>query len=137
MFIVDFLKNLFKKEAKTEQAPRVDSIYQFEEIEEIHSIWDYLRLSENTQAAHILAVLGFEEWISMEEILRRIKEVFHMDYKNDRSLYPYIKTLVDIGLLETTSVGGKKKWRKRDVLIKLEGKKEKSVKEREAAKERA
>jgi len=126
MFLIDWVKKIFKKENDLHKiAP--DSIYESEEesIEEIHSIWDYVRLNDNSQASHIAAVLGFDEWISMEEILRRIRELFQMNYKNDRSLYPYIKTLVDIGLVETNNVGGKKKWRKRDILIKLEGKKEK------------
>ena len=125
MLILDWLKKLLGPREKT---PADSSIYgEFEEIEEIHSIWNYLKAAENTQAGHILAVLGFEEWISMDEILRRIKEIFRMDYKNDRSLYPYIKTLVDIGLVETTSVGGRKKWRKKDVLIKLAAKTEKKA----------
>ncbi|MCR4334975.1 MAG: hypothetical protein NUV57_00370 [archaeon] len=130
MNLFGWLKKIFKTEDKTEKSG-LDSIYEKKEelFEEIHSIWDYIKLNDNSQAAHISAVLGFDEWISMDEILRRIRELFGMDYKNDRSLYPYIKTLVDIGLIETNNVGGKKKWRKRDVLIKLEGKKEKEEKE--------
>ncbi len=128
MFLLDFLKKIFGSsvtEQKTEQSKQSEvSIYsQKEEPEEIHSIWDYIKMNEHTQAAHIASVLGFDEWISMDEILRRIREIFGMDYKNDRSLYPYIKTLVDVGLVETSSVGGKKKWRKRDILIKLRTKK--------------
>ena len=121
MSIVSWIKNLFSnnEESSSEVGK---SIYAQEEIEELHSVWDYIKLTENTQAAHISAVVGFDEWVSMEEILRRIKEVFRVEYKNDRSLYPYIKTLVDVGLLETSNVGGRKKWRKKDVLIKLKGK---------------
>ena len=135
MFLVDFLRKLFapstaKQEIKS--SPVVGSIYGAkDEVEEIHSIWDYIKMNEHTQAAHISSVLGFDEWISMEEILRRIREIFGMDYKNDRSLYPYIKTLVDVGLIETSSAGGKKKWRKRDVLIKLKGKKQVAEEEEE------
>ncbi|HLC92959.1 MAG TPA: hypothetical protein VJH23_04580 [archaeon] len=129
MFLLDFLKKILSGGAsaqdKSPTAKIDNSIYGAkEEIEEIHSIWDYIKMNEHTQAAHISSVLGFDEWISMEEILRRIREIFGMDYKNDRSLYPYIKTLVDVGLVETSSVGGKKKWRKRDVLIKLKAKKQ-------------
>ncbi|MFH1391243.1 MAG: hypothetical protein ABIH20_02935 [Candidatus Diapherotrites archaeon] len=131
MSLFDWLKNIFKSE-KTEKKSIVNSIYEKKEelIEEIHSVWDYIKLNDNSQAAHITAILGFDEWIPMDEILRRIRELFGMDYKNDRSLYPYIKTLVDIGLVETNNVGGKKKWRKRDILIKLEGKKEKEKTEK-------
>ncbi len=124
MFIFDFLKKLLGIGYIKEPDIRKSTIYHdAEQPEEIHSVWDYIKLNENTQAFHICAVLGFEEWVPMDEILRRIKEVFGMDYKNDRSLYPYIKTLVDVGLVETSSVGGKKKWRKRDVLIKAKTKK--------------
>lgn len=88
-------------------------------VEEIHSVWDYIKFIEQSQAHHICSVLGFEEWITMEEILRRVKEIFRVEYKNERSLYPYIKTLVDCGFLETTAFGGKMKWRKKEILIKI------------------
>ncbi len=88
------------------------------DLEEIHSIWDYLKFKENTQAFHISRVLGFEEWVDMAEIRRRIKEVFGVEYKNERSLYPYIKTMDDLGLMESTNAGGRRQWRKKDILIK-------------------
>jgi hypothetical protein len=56
----------------------------------------------------------------MDEIRRRIFELFQIDYENERSLYPYLKTMVDIGLIETNNIGGKRKWRKKDLLIKIE-----------------
>ncbi|MEM4390407.1 MAG: hypothetical protein QXU92_02880 [Candidatus Diapherotrites archaeon] len=131
MWLIQKIKEiLFKKEKKEEQQLTQQKQENKElEIEEIHSIWDYLKITENTQAAHILTVVGFEEWIPMEEILRRIKELFGVDYKNKRSLYPHVKTLVDIGLLESISVGDKKKWRKREILIKLKTKKTEKEKE--------
>jgi hypothetical protein len=86
--------------------------------QEIHSVWDYLDFRENTQAHHLTSVIGFEELVDMDEIRRRIQEQFHVEYKNERSLYPYLKTLVDIGLFETLDVGGKRKWRKKTVLIR-------------------
>ena len=99
----------------TEQA----SIYPEAEVTlEVYSIWDYLAFIANTQAFHLSKVIGFDEWVSMEEIKRRVKELFGVNYKNDRSLYPYIKTLVDSGLFEASNVGGKRKWRKKDLLIK-------------------
>jgi len=137
MGFVDFLKKLFARGSDVQtvqyEGDGKPSIYGAKEImEEIHSIWDYIKMNEHTQASHIASVLGFDEWISMDEILRRIREIFGMDYKNDRSLYPYIKTLVDVGLVETSSVGGKKKWRKKDVLIKIKVQKE-EFKEKKAA----
>lgn len=86
---------------------------------QLHSIWDYLIFNENTQAAHLQKVVGFEEWVDMGEIMRRIREVFGVDYKNERSLYPYIKTLVDSGLFEATNTGGRRRWRKKDLVIRV------------------
>ena len=106
------------------------SIYLTEEKvapeHEIVSIWDSLSVKDNTQAYHVNGTIGFEEWVDMEEIRRRIKELFGVEYKNFRSLYPYIKTLVDIGLMETTSAGGRRKWRK--VALFAERKKEEETK---------
>lgn len=86
--------------------------------DEIHSLWDYIQFRENTQAHHLTTVIGFEEFVDMDEIRRRIQELFHIEYKNERSLYPYLKTLVDIGLFETIDVGGKRKWRKKAGLLR-------------------
>jgi hypothetical protein len=86
---------------------------------EVHSIWDYLRIRENTQAHHLASVIGFE-WIEMLEIRRRVKEQFGMEYQNERSLYPYIKTFTDCGLFESTDIGGKRKWRKRNILVTVQ-----------------
>lgn len=96
-------------------------------IDEIHSVWDYLEFKQNTQAFHISAVLGFDEWVDMEEIRRRIKEVFGVEYKNERSLYPYLKTLTDVGLMENNSVGGRMQWRKHDLLVKVKNQGEKKA----------
>jgi hypothetical protein len=103
---------------------------------EIHSVWDYLQIRENTQAFHLSGIVGFEERVGMEEIRRRIKEVFGVEYKNERSLYPYLKTLGDIGLVESTDAGGKRQWRKKDIIIKKE-KQESPAKEEIEARNRA
>ncbi len=84
---------------------------------QIVNMWDHLSFKEGTQAHHITKVLDYEEWISMEEILRRVNELFGILYQNERSLYPYLKTLVDSGLLEANMVGGKMKWRKKNLII--------------------
>ncbi len=87
--------------------------------ETIINLWDYLAFKENTQTFHIMAVLGFEEWTPMDELRRRITELFGVEYENDRSLYAYIKTLVDVGLLETLRTERKQKWRKRSLFFKV------------------
>jgi len=128
MSFVDFLRSLFKaKKVMAEQAaPAKDGLYKPEETtdKEIKSVWDILQFNENTQAFHLSSVIRFDEWVDMDEIRRRIMELFQINYENERSLYPYLKTLVDVGLVETNSIGGKRKWRKKDLLIKIEKKKE-------------
>ncbi|MFH0969873.1 MAG: hypothetical protein V1776_00195 [Candidatus Diapherotrites archaeon] len=83
------------------------------------NLWDHLTFKEGTQAHHITKVLDYEEWVSMEEILRRVNELFGITYQNERSLYPYLKTLVDSGLLEANMVGGKMKWRKKNLIVSV------------------
>ncbi len=85
----------------------------------IINVWDYLTFKEGTQAHHVTRVLDFEEWIPMNEILHRVNELFGITYQNERSLYPYMKTLVDAGLLEANMVGGKMRWRKKNLLISV------------------
>ena len=69
-------------------------------------------------------MLGFDEWVDMTEIRRRIKELFRVEYKNERSLYPYLKTLTDVGLMESNSIGGRMQWRKHDLMVKINKKEE-------------
>ena len=131
MSIVNFLKKLFKKEQGTttqKEIVQTEQIYQEnltkEDLEtHIMSIWDVLKCNEHTQAYHLVSVIPYDEWVDMDEIRRRIWDLFQIEYKNDRSLYPYLKTMVDLGLIETSNIGGKRKWRKKDLLIKIEKKK--------------
>ena len=135
MGILSLITNLFKKRDKSsenEETEKKEHIYEEEEKKiEIHSVWDFLEFNENTQATHLSSVIRFDEWVSMDEIRRRIWELFQIDYKNERSLYPYLKTMVDLGLIETSNIGGKRKWRKRDLLVKIEKKKKKSESQEE------
>lgn len=111
---------LVPKTSEGTTKPKDKVLYESKNEElEIHSLWDHIKIQDNTQAQHIVNVVGFDEWVTMEEIQRRIQEIFGISYQNERSLYPYIKTLVDCGLLEISNVGGKRKWRKKDLLIKL------------------
>ncbi len=103
---------------------------------EVRSIWDFLQFNEHTQAFHLASVIRFDEWVTMDEIRRRIFELFQVDYENERSLYPYLKTMVDIGLIETNNIGGKRKWRKKDLLIKIE-REEKEAEKQEIQAEKA
>lgn len=74
---------------------------------QIISIWDVINCNVHPQAYHLVSVVPFDEWISMDEIKRRIWDLFQIEYKNDRSLYPYLKTMVDLGIIETNNIGGK------------------------------
>jgi len=57
----------------------------------LEDLWNYIDPTKNTQAHHIISVVGFDEWVDMDEIRRRIKSMFFIEYKNEKSLYPYIK----------------------------------------------
>jgi len=122
---MDFLQKVKKIFSKFFEKNIVDekntTIYSSDKdvVDEIHNIWDFLKFRENTQAFHLQAVIGFEEWVTMDEIKRRIKEIFGVEYKNDKSLYPYLKTLSDSGLFETLDIEGKRKWRKKSILIRV------------------
>ncbi len=124
--------NKEKENKKYEKEPkREEDIINNEEFEkqtEILSIWDFLKCNEYTQAYHLVTVIPYDEWIDMIEIRQRILTLFQIEYKNDRSLYPYLKTMVDLGLIETNNIGGKRKWRKKDLLIKIEKEKEEEIK---------
>ncbi len=130
MGLFDFLKNFFKKnEILSPQNQKIEQVSESEKKIEIRSIWDFLHFNEHTQAFHLASVIRFDEWATMDEIRRRIFELFQVDYENERSLYPYLKTMVDIGLIETSNIGGKRKWRKKDLLIKIEKEEKEAVKE--------
>lgn len=90
---------------------------------EVYNLWDYVNFRDNTQAYYLEKVIGYD-WISMDEIRRRIMELFHVNFINERSLYPYIKTMVDMGLLETSDAGGKRNWRKRPLFFEIKKKKD-------------
>jgi len=129
MKIFDFVRKILGikiegKGIKTYSSPETPTTPQESKEVSVLSIWDILKFNEHTQAFHLVSVIRFDEWVIMDEIRRRIFELFQIDYQNERSLYPYLKTLVDIGLIETSNIGGKRKWRKKDLLVKIEQKKE-------------
>lgn len=124
MVIKRIVKTLLKigvriKQWAEEEERLYDEKEEPETEREVRSLWDFLSFAENTQAYHLVNVIGFDEWVDMQEIRRRIKELFGMEYKNERSLYPYLKTLVDINLIETTNIGGRRKWRKKELLFEI------------------
>lgn len=132
MGIFDAILKMFRRGTKIQEKPiEVVSVSDTKKSAIIKSIWDFLQFNEHTQAFHLASVIRFDEWATMDEIRRRIFELFQVDYENERSLYPYLKTMVDIGLIETNSIGGKRKWRKKDLLVKLE--KEEKEEKKEAA----
>lgn len=121
MGILDFIKQMLGLKAKIQdKVVEVAPVSEGRKSIEVRSIWDFLQFNEHTQAFHLASVIRFDEWATMDEIRRRIFELFQIDYENERSLYPYLKTMVDIGIIETNNIGGKRKWRKKDLLIKID-----------------
>lgn len=88
-------------------------------IKKVYSVWDFVEFKKGSQADHLSKVIGFDEWVPMDEIRRRIKEIVGIEYLNERSLYPYIKTMVDVGFFEAINVGGVRKWRKNEFLFEI------------------
>ena len=54
----------------------------------IKSVWDILKFNDNTQASHLSSVIRFDEWVTMDEIRRRIFELFQIDYKMNEVFTP-------------------------------------------------
>ncbi len=134
MGILETLKQMFGLKAKIQEKPtEIQVVSEAKKPFEVRSIWDFLQFNEHTQAFHLASVIRFDEWATMDEIRRRIFELFQVDYENERSLYPYLKTMVDIGLIETNSIGGKRKWRKKDLLIKIEKEEKETQKQEQIA----
>lgn len=111
------LKNTYTKEElnKLENT----KIYDVNKIDfnKINTIWDVIKIKENTQAEHIIKSLSADQWMDIEDIKRRIKLEFNIEYQNEKSLYPYIKTLTDINLIKVNNTGKKRTWKKNIILI--------------------
>lgn len=104
---------------QNEKISESSKIYDVQKISKtkINTIWDILKIKENTQAEHILNSLPDDHWIDMEELKQRIKLQYNIEYQNEKSLYPYIKTLTDINLIKLNNAGKKRTWKKNIILI--------------------
>jgi len=124
LFEKSFFEKPIKQEAKGEKNIEKKEKYglmyekQMEVEQEISSLWNILKFNINSQAFYLKECLNFDEWLDIYEIKRRIKENFGIDYKNEKSLYPYIKTMVDVGLLEFSDFNNKRHWRKRVLFLR-------------------
>ena len=105
---------LIENERKDED---VRSVTVEELKNEINTIWDILKIKENTQAEHIIKSTPADKWVTMDEIRNNIKIQFNVEYINEKSLYPYLKTLVDINLIKMNNIGKKRTWKKNIILI--------------------
>ncbi|MCK9293045.1 MAG: hypothetical protein WCY27_03775 [archaeon] len=85
---------------------------------ELNTIWDLIKIKENTQAEHIIKSLPSDKWTTMDELRQNIKLEFNIEYKNEKSLYPYLKTLTDIHLIKINNTGKKRTWKKNIIIIK-------------------
>ncbi|HOZ35712.1 MAG TPA: hypothetical protein PLK55_01875 [archaeon] len=116
------LKNLNIKTVDNEKEINHTKIYDVSKIssKKINTIWDVIKARENTQAEHIIACLPDDEWIDMEDLKNRIKLQYNVEYQNEKSLYPYIKTLTDINLIKVNNSGKKRTWKKNIIIIEKE-----------------
>ncbi len=87
-------------------------------IKQLNTIWDILKIKENTQAEHIINSIPTDKWVTMDEIRHNIKLNFNVEYSNEKSLYPYLKTLTDINLIKLNNTGKKRTWKKNIIFIK-------------------
>jgi hypothetical protein len=87
---------------------------------QLHTIWEFLKIKENTQAEHIINSIPSDKWVTMDEIRHNIKLNFNIEYSNEKSLYPYLKTLTDINLIKLNNTGKKRTWKKNIIIIKKE-----------------
>ena len=116
------LKNLNIKTINNEKEIDSTKIYDVSKIsnEKINTIWDIIKIRENTQAEHIITCLPDDEWVDMEDLKNRIKLQYNVEYQNEKSLYPYIKTLTDINLIKVNNSGKKRTWKKNIIIIDRE-----------------
>lgn len=107
-----------EQKLKTTQEPPV-KIYDVTRIDssKINTIWDVIKPKENTQAEHIINCLLDDQWMDMDELKQRIKLQYNIEYQNEKSLYPYIKTLTDINLVKLNNTGKKRTWKKNIIFI--------------------
>lgn len=111
-------ENYNEQKLKTTQEPPV-KIYDVTRIDssKINTIWDVIKPKENTQAEHIINCLLDDQWMDMDELKQRIKLQYNIEYQNEKSLYPYIKTLTDINLVKLNNTGKKRTWKKNIIFI--------------------
>jgi hypothetical protein len=105
-------------EENKKENPKIRSVTIQELQNEINTIWDILKIKENTQAEHIIKSTPSDKWVTMDEIRNNIKIQFNVEYSNEKSLYPYLKTLVDIDLIRVNNQGKKRTWKRNVIVIK-------------------
>jgi hypothetical protein len=99
------------------ESENIKSITIEELKNEINTIWDIIKIKENTQAEHITKSISADKWVTMDELRQNIKIQFNVEYVNEKSLYPYLKTLVDINLIKMNNIGKKRSWKKNIIII--------------------
>ncbi len=109
------IKNTLLENNKTNTNIRSITVEKLQN--EINTVWDILKIKENTQAEHIIKSTPADKWVTMDEIRNNIKIQFNVEYINEKSLYPYLKTLVDINLIKVNNIGKKRTWKKNIIVI--------------------
>lgn len=113
------IKLKYLNTTKNKQQENINQV-NIENINEnqLNTIWDLLKIKENTQAEHIINSIPSDKWVTMDEIRHNIKLNYNVEYSNEKSLYPYLKTLTDINLIKLNNIGKKRSWKKNIIIIK-------------------
>ncbi|MBS8122188.1 hypothetical protein [Candidatus Vampirococcus lugosii] len=110
--------NQIQTQQQNQQLQYQEKTVNYQELKnELNTIWDILKIKENTQADHIIRSIPSDRWINMDEIKQNIKLEFNIEYKNEKSLYPYLKTLTDINLIKVNNTGKRRTWKKNVIII--------------------
>ncbi len=110
-------KNQVMQNEYTRQEPKINDVQILKN--NINTVWDIIKIKENTQAQHLIQTIPSDRWVDMEEIKQRIKLDFNIEYKNEKSLYPYLKTLTDINLIKLNNTGRKRSWKKNIIIVDI------------------
>ena len=110
-------ESITDQQLKNEYENNIQTVTVQELNQTLNTIWDILKIKENTQAEHLIKAIPSDKWTTMDEIKQNIKLEFNIEYKNEKSLYPYLKTLTDINLIKVNNTGKKRSWKKNIIII--------------------
>ena len=101
-------ETIIDQQLKNEYENNIQTITVQELNQTLNTIWDVLKIKENTQAEHLIKAIPSDKWATIDEIKQNIKLEFNIEYKNEKSLYTYLKTINDINLIKVNNTGKKR-----------------------------